>query len=114
MTKSSGPTVYLALFCYEEAMGLRRHGPSDLDAAGLGFLICLVPSRLWHVWPALGQFAKDHELVMYDPQQQHVFLPPRLSGSGPGRTDRHLGDRAHGLPLGLAVGQLAQPPRDVR
>lgn len=42
-------------------------------------IVCLVPSRLWDVWPALGQFAKEHELVMYDPQQRHVFLPPRLS-----------------------------------
>lgn len=42
-------------------------------------IVYLVPSRLWDVWPALGQFAKDHELVMYDPQQQHVFLPSRLS-----------------------------------
>lgn len=39
----------------------------------------LVPSCLWDVWPALGQFAKEHELVIYDPQQQHVFLPPKLS-----------------------------------
>ena len=27
------------------------------------------------------------------------------------RIDRHVDGRAHGLPLGLAVGQLAQPPR---
>ena len=30
---------YLALFCYAEATGLGRHGPSDLGAAGLGFLL---------------------------------------------------------------------------
>ena len=42
-------------------------------------IICLVPSRLWDVWPTLGRLAKEHELVMYDPQQRHVFLPSRLS-----------------------------------
>lgn len=42
-------------------------------------IICLMYSRLWDVWPVIGHFAKEHELVMYDPQQQHVFLPPRLS-----------------------------------
>ena len=30
---------YLALFCYAEATSLGRHGPSDLGAAGLGFLL---------------------------------------------------------------------------
>ena len=30
---------YLALQCYAEATGLGRHGPSDLGAAGLGFLL---------------------------------------------------------------------------
>jgi len=30
---------YLALFCYAEATGFGRHGPSDLGAAGLGFLL---------------------------------------------------------------------------
>ena len=42
-------------------------------------IICLVPSRLWDVWPTLGDIAKAQELVMYDPQQQNVFLPTRLS-----------------------------------
>jgi hypothetical protein len=42
-------------------------------------IVAIVPSRLWEVWPALGEFAKEHELVMYDPQQEHVFLPPKLS-----------------------------------
>jgi hypothetical protein len=51
--------------------------PPDVSASHL--IVCLVPSRLWDVWPALGQFAKVHEPVMYDPQQQQVFLPPRLS-----------------------------------
>jgi hypothetical protein len=50
--------------------------PPDLSESHL--IVCLVPSRLWDVWPALGQLAKQHELVMYDPQQRHVFLPPRL------------------------------------
>jgi hypothetical protein len=27
----------------------------------------------------LGQLAQQHELVLYDPQQQGVFLPRRLS-----------------------------------
>ena len=30
---------YFALFCYAEATGFGRHGPSDLGAAGLGFLV---------------------------------------------------------------------------
>ena len=30
---------YLALFCFAEATGLGRGGPSDLGAAGLGFLL---------------------------------------------------------------------------
>ena len=51
--------------------------PPDVSAAHL--IVCVVPSRLWDVWPALGAFAKAHELVLYDPQQSHVFLPPRLS-----------------------------------
>src|SRR5262245_46059882 len=51
--------------------------PPDVSDSHL--IICLAPSRLWDIWPALGQFAKEHELVMYDPQQQQVFLPPRLS-----------------------------------
>ena len=41
--------------------------------------ICIVPSRLWDVWPTVGGLAKQYELVMYDPQQENVFLPTRLS-----------------------------------
>lgn len=52
---------------------------SPPDVFGAHLIVCLVPSRLWDVWPALGQLAKEYELVMYDPQQQHVFLPPKLS-----------------------------------
>lgn len=52
---------------------------SPPDVSETHLIVCLVPSRLWDVWPLLGQFAKEHELVMYDPQQQHVFLPPKLS-----------------------------------
>lgn len=51
--------------------------PPDVSAGHL--IVCIVPSRLWDVWPVIGEFAKVHELVMYDPQQRHVFLPPRLS-----------------------------------
>jgi hypothetical protein len=51
--------------------------PPDVSESHL--IVCIVPSRLWDVWPALGEFAKAHELVMYDPQQSHVFLSPRLS-----------------------------------
>jgi hypothetical protein len=51
--------------------------PPDVSESHL--IVCLSPSRLWDVWPTLGQFAREHELVMYDPQQQQVFLPPRLS-----------------------------------
>ena len=35
----AAPPVYLALLCYAEAMGLGHHGPSDLGAASLGFLL---------------------------------------------------------------------------
>ena len=52
---------------------------SPLDVSEAHLIVCLTPSRVWEVWPALGEFAKRHELVMYDPQQQHVFLPTRLS-----------------------------------
>jgi hypothetical protein len=51
--------------------------PPDVSEGHL--IVCIVPSRLWDVWPALGEFAKTHELVMYDPQQSHVFLPPSLA-----------------------------------
>jgi hypothetical protein len=36
----------LALFCYAEATGLGRHGPSDLGAAGLGFLLAIGSASL--------------------------------------------------------------------
>ncbi len=49
------------------------------DVSDSYLIVCLVPSRLWDVWPVIGEYAKVHELVMYDPQQGHVFLPPRLS-----------------------------------
>ncbi len=52
---------------------------APLEVSEAHLIICLVPSRLWDLWPTLGQYAKDHELVMYDPQQRHVFLPSRLS-----------------------------------
>ena len=51
--------------------------PPDVSEGHL--ILSIVQSRLWDVWPALGEFAKTHELVMYDPQQSHVFLPPHLS-----------------------------------
>ena len=51
--------------------------PPDVSDSHL--IIAIVPSRLWDVWPILGRLAREKELVMYDPQQQHVFLPPRLS-----------------------------------
>lgn len=51
--------------------------PPDVSDSSL--VICLVPSRLWDVWPILGKLAEHLALVMYDPQQRHVFLPRRLS-----------------------------------
>jgi hypothetical protein len=51
--------------------------PPDVSAAHM--VVQIVPSRLWDVWPTLGQFAEQYELIMYDPQQEHVFLPRRLS-----------------------------------
>jgi hypothetical protein len=52
---------------------------SPPDVSDSHVIVAIVPSRLWDVWPKLGEFAKEHELVMYDPQQQHVFLPLKLS-----------------------------------
>jgi hypothetical protein len=51
--------------------------PPEVSEAHL--IVYLAPSRLGDVWPVLGEFAKAHELILYDPQQRHVFLPPRLS-----------------------------------
>jgi hypothetical protein len=51
--------------------------PPDVSESHV--ILCIVPSRLWDVWPVVGKFAQDHELTMYDPQQQNVFLPRRLS-----------------------------------
>jgi hypothetical protein len=52
---------------------------APIDVSELHVVICIVPSRLWDVWPIVGEFAKQLELVMYDPQQENVFLPRRLS-----------------------------------
>lgn len=52
---------------------------APIEASPSHLIVAIVPSRLWDVWPVLGELAKQHELVMYDPQQQAVFLPPRLS-----------------------------------
>jgi hypothetical protein len=82
------PSPVIALLAHEIESRWPMPGPGQEDqwplAAGVEvskshLIVCLVPSRLMDVWPMLGQFAKEHELVMYDPQQQHVFLPLRLS-----------------------------------
>jgi hypothetical protein len=52
---------------------------APIEVSESHLVICLVRSRVWDVWPTLGQIAQEHELVMYDPQQQCVFLPRRLS-----------------------------------
>jgi hypothetical protein len=54
------------------------------DVSEAHLIVGIVPSRLWDVWPVLGQFAKEHELVMYDPQQHHVFRGCPGSGPAPG------------------------------
>jgi hypothetical protein len=61
--------------------GLEEDWPlaSPPDVSETHLIVCIASSRLWDVWPKLGEFAKAHELVMYDPQQNHVFLPPLLS-----------------------------------
>ncbi len=51
--------------------------PSEVSDSHL--VICIVPSRRWDVWPIVGELARQLELVMYDPQQENVFLPRRLS-----------------------------------
>lgn len=52
---------------------------APVDVSPSHLLVSIMPSRLWDVWPILGELARQNELVMYDPQQQCVFLPPRLS-----------------------------------
>jgi hypothetical protein len=52
---------------------------APVDVSESHVVVYIVPSRLWDIWPALGALAKQYELVMYDPQQSHVFLPKRLS-----------------------------------
>ena len=82
------PSAQIAMLAREIELRWPTPGPGQEDDWPLAaspdesashLIVCLVPSRVWDVWPALGQFAKEHELIMYDPQQQHVFLPPRLS-----------------------------------
>jgi hypothetical protein len=52
---------------------------APLDVSKSHLAVFIVRSRVWDVWPILGQLAEQHELVLYDPQQEHVFLPRRLS-----------------------------------
>jgi hypothetical protein len=52
---------------------------SPLDVSESHLIVCISSSRLWDVWPFVGDLAKQHELVMFDPQQECVFLPKRLS-----------------------------------
>ena len=52
---------------------------SPLDVSESHLIVCISPSKLWDVWPFIGEFAKQNELVMYDPQYDHVFLPKKLS-----------------------------------
>jgi hypothetical protein len=52
---------------------------SPLDVSESHLMVCLMPSRLWDVWPTLGQLAEQLELIMFDPQQDHVVLPRKLS-----------------------------------
>jgi hypothetical protein len=53
----------------------------------------LVRSRSWDAWPVLGQLAEQLELVMYDPQQEHVFLPRPLSRKRTRMRARQKGDK---------------------
>jgi len=52
---------------------------SPIDVSDCYLLICITRSRLMDVWPIVSGFAKELELVYFDPQQDHVFLPSRLS-----------------------------------
>ncbi len=52
---------------------------APIEVSDCHLVICIVPSRLWDVWPIVGGFAKELELVEFDPQQNAVFLPRRLS-----------------------------------
>jgi len=63
------------------SLGLEDEWPwaSPYDASDSFLIVSLVRSCVWDVWPILGKLAEQLELVMYDPQQEHVFLPRRLS-----------------------------------
>jgi hypothetical protein len=87
-SEKAGPSAKIAILAQEirslwpqPDRGREDEWPlaSPLEVSESHLIICLVPSRLWDIWPTLGQLAKEHELVMYDPQQRHVFLPARLS-----------------------------------
>lgn len=90
VSKGSSPTVHPCSQIALVADKLRARWPenaapdecpwaSPLDQTDSYLLVALVPSRLWDVWPFLGELAKRHYLVMFDPQQEHVFLPEALS-----------------------------------
>lgn len=52
---------------------------SPHDEAEKYLAVAMVPSRAWNEWWVLRDLAHEYELVMYDPQIEHVYLPRRLS-----------------------------------
>ncbi len=52
---------------------------SPVEVSDSHVVICVVPSRDSDVTPIVARRARELELVWYDPQQQGVFLPRRLS-----------------------------------
>jgi hypothetical protein len=46
---------------------------------GAYLIVTVVPSRMPEIFRAIGGLTKEHGLVLYDPQQNAVFLPRRLS-----------------------------------
>lgn len=67
---------------------------SPIDVSDAHLAVALVPSRLWDVWPFLGDLAKRYNLVMFDPQQEHVFLPAALSRMRTRKRAREKGNKA--------------------
>ena len=52
---------------------------APIEVSDSHIVICIVPSRRSEVGPIVANRARELELVWYDPQQQAVFLPTRLS-----------------------------------
>ena len=82
------PSPKIAMMAKEIATQWPEPDPGDEDESPWSIpvevseshlLTCIVPSRQHEVAHILSLLARRYELIMYDPQQEYVFLPPRLS-----------------------------------